>query len=101
MTKQPTKIDRDKIYRETIWKLLDARCKQLSDVIGATRVPFLLALSWALLWFWALYTTDQGYLKLYRARYVAITAMMNSTAQPNIEKFKELCSTTIVSPGVV
>jgi hypothetical protein len=95
MGRPPKKIDRSKIDSATVWKLVEAKSKQLSDVISATRVPFLVALSWALLWSWALYTTDQGYLKTYRARYIAIAALMESTTQTNTDLFKDVCKNYI------
>lgn len=50
----------------TVWKLVDARCKQLADSVTAARVPFLLSLIWAFVWAWSLYLADVGYIKYYQ-----------------------------------
>ncbi|QOZ24143.1 hypothetical protein [Bradyrhizobium sp. CCBAU 51753] len=90
MGRSTTKITKAKIDGDVVWKLVDARCKALSDVIAATRVPFLLALSWALLWFWALYATDKGYVQTYRARYAAISSLIDS--QNDAQTLKKICN---------
>lgn len=54
---------------ETIWKLIDVQCSQLSDAVAAARVPFLLSLLWAFIWAWTLYSAQYGYIgTFYRSR---------------------------------
>jgi hypothetical protein len=90
------KIDSTKIQRETIWRLVDARCKQLADVVSAARIPFLLALTWSLIWTWALFTTEYGYVNTYKSRYMAISALMESDAEEDRKKFARLCAEALV-----
>jgi hypothetical protein len=90
------KVDSTKVKRETLWRLIDARCRQLSDVVSAARIPFLIALTWSLIWTWALYTTDQGYVDTYRVRYVAITALMESQDPQSREQFSKLCTEALL-----
>ncbi|MGY8666178.1 hypothetical protein Q3C01_28035 [Bradyrhizobium sp. UFLA05-109] len=96
MARTPTKIEKAKVDGDVVWKLVDARCKALSDVIAATRVPFLLALSWALLWFWALYATEQGYIQTYRARYAAISSLVDSRNPGDAQLLKNICDAYVL-----
>jgi len=55
---------------EISWKIVEAQCVQLTDAVKSARIPFLLALLWAFLWSWSLYSFDFGYLVFYRHRLV-------------------------------
>jgi hypothetical protein len=68
--------------RDTIWKLVEAKCAQLSDSVSSARVPFLLALTWAFIWAWALYSVDLGYLSTFRNRYYESTVLSWRVQQP-------------------
>lgn len=48
---------------ETIWRLVESQCRQLSDAVSSARVPFLLSLLWGFIWGWSLYINDMGHLK--------------------------------------
>lgn len=77
----------EKIDRDTLWKLIEARCNQLSDAIKTARVPFLLALTWAFLWGWTLYDTEFGYLQTYVGRIETSIADVN--ANPGSNKYEQ------------
>jgi hypothetical protein len=53
---------RRKRQPETLWRLVDARCVQLADAVSGARTAVFVALTWSLVWAWALYTVDLGYL---------------------------------------
>lgn len=65
----PNRIDPSRHHPDTRWKLVDARCRQPSDAVAATRTPFLVALTWSFIWAWALYSQEYSYLQTYEARY--------------------------------
>ena len=48
---------------KTLWRLVEARCDQITDAISAARLPFLLGLTWSFIWISALYVGEFG---LYR-----------------------------------
>ncbi len=54
---------------ETLWRMVDGQCNQLTDAVSASRTPFLLALLWAFIWSWSLYAQELGYVAtFYRHR---------------------------------
>lgn len=53
---------------ESLWRLVDGKSTQLKDAVWGARVPFLLSLLWAFVWFVALYNHDYGYTRQIVAR---------------------------------
>ncbi|HEY2010244.1 MAG TPA: hypothetical protein VGH23_14740 [Rhizomicrobium sp.] len=53
-------------HSEIIWKVVDARCAQLSDAVLAARTPFLLALAWSFAMGWQFYVGNFGYVSQLR-----------------------------------
>lgn len=51
----------DKRTADTTWKLVDYQCNQLEAAVNNTRTAFLITLTWAFIWLWALYGADVGY----------------------------------------
>ncbi|MGL3107542.1 hypothetical protein [Bradyrhizobium sp. BR 1432] len=89
----------ERMRNETLWKLTDARCAQLTDSISNARAPFFLGLAWAFLWAWALYNVDVGYLNVFQARYERLSALAASPAQPDHDELtKNWCPK--VAPGL-
>src|SRR5262245_25428102 len=81
----------DKRTRETLWRLVDARCTQLTDAVAAARIPFLLGLTWSFVWIAAIYFAGFGYTHTYLTRYMKYSALAADTTSPNKEKFEEFC----------
>ncbi|MEZ5357962.1 MAG: hypothetical protein R3F48_03965 [Candidatus Zixiibacteriota bacterium] len=50
-----------KHHAKTIWKLVDAKCYQLKEAVSAARIPFVLTLIWAFVWFAAIYNHEFSY----------------------------------------
>jgi hypothetical protein len=83
---------------DTLWKLVDARCRQLTDAVAATRTPFIVALTWSFIWAWALYSNEFSYLNTYETRYF-FYKLVASHAEESVEKtsqFRELCERRIL-----
>lgn len=77
--------------RETLWRLVDARCTQLTDAVAAARIPFLLALTWSFVWIAALYFAGFGYTHTYLTRYKHYSALAADKESPNKESFEDYC----------
>jgi hypothetical protein len=75
---------------ELVTKIADARSRQLSDAASAARIPLLIALTWALLWAWAIYKVEFGYINIYRARYIGLNNYLNLPFHPNPSKKSSL-----------
>jgi hypothetical protein len=52
---------------DSLWRLIEAHSKQLGDSVTAARIPFLLALTWAFIWAWALYAYEFSYVDVLHA----------------------------------
>lgn len=48
---------------QTIWKLVQAGCDQLGETVRSSRLPIVLMLTWALVWFMVLYEVEVGMFK--------------------------------------
>jgi hypothetical protein len=77
--------EQGKIIRDTTWKLVDARCQQLHDIVSATRMPFLLALTWSLIWAWSLYNNRYSYMIAYRDQLAAVAARAEPEKKPQAD----------------
>lgn len=76
---------------ETLWRLVDARCKQLADAVAAARIPFLLALTWAFVWGWALYSAEHGYMEVHVKEMAALHEEVQSRAPELEDHWQQLC----------
>lgn len=73
---------------DTVWRLVEAHCKQITDALTAARVPFVLALTWAFVWAWAIYTVEWGYVH----EYYRMTARADIQARLQLNKpFEARC----------
>jgi hypothetical protein len=90
--KRVPKIPADKRTRETLWRLVNARCTQLTDAVAAARIPFLLALTWAFVWIAALYFAEFGYTHTYLTRYMKYSALAADPASK--DGFEAYCLKT-------
>jgi hypothetical protein len=81
----------EKIRNETLWKLTNARCSQLTDSISNARLPFFLGLAWAFIWAWALFNIDVGYLNVFQARYQRLSAIAASPVQADQDELLKWC----------
>lgn len=88
----------EKVTNESRWKLINARCVQLTDSISNARTPFLLALVWSFIWAWALYNGDYSYLKFFKARYERLSILSSSSAPSDQKQLEGLCPNVV--PGV-
>jgi hypothetical protein len=78
---------------EIVWKIVDAQCAQLADAVKAARIPFLLALSWAFLWGWSLYSSQYGYLaSFYRHRIAESISFKDSKEPTKRKQFEADCA---------
>ena len=53
---------------QTLWKMVEAKCSQISDATTTVRLSLFLALTWSFLWLAALYVSELGYTQVYRQR---------------------------------
>ena len=67
---------------ETIWRLVDAKCEQISDAISATRIPFGLALTWSAIWLSAIYISQYSYISEHRDALLKYSAIAHPPSPP-------------------
>ena len=60
---------------QTIWRLVDAKCDQISDAVSAVRLPFVFALTLSIIWLSALYISEYGYTQYVREEIVKVAAV--------------------------
>jgi hypothetical protein len=73
--------------------MVDAQCTQLTDAVAAARIPFLLALLWAFIWTWSLYSSEFGYLAtFYRGRLDSSLLYKDQTGTSGALQFQIDCN---------
>jgi hypothetical protein len=60
---------------ETVWRLVDAKCDQISEAASGTRFPLAFALTFSVIWLSALYVSELGYIHQYRSEVVRAAAV--------------------------
>lgn len=82
---------REKHRPETVWKLVESRCRQLSDAVAAARIPFLLALSWSFIWFWSIYAAGFSYISAQHERLESLRHAAAETSPSARAPFVHYC----------
>jgi hypothetical protein len=76
---------------ETVWRLVEAHCKQITDALSAARVPLVLGLTWAFIWAWSLYAMDLGYIRPQFEHVERLIAKGKSAEPKDVAKVREIC----------
>lgn len=77
---------------ETIWKLVQARCASITGASMSSRVPFLLALTWGVIWFIALFEAHNGYVPLLLLTDQTRSAHLGDPLKVEAAKTLQFCS---------
>jgi hypothetical protein len=76
---------------ETVWRLVEAHCKQITDALAAARLPLVLGLTWSFVWAWSLYAAGLGYVHAHHKHSSRVLAMSESANPQTVAKFQALC----------
>ena len=76
---------------ETVWRLVEAHCKQITDALAAARVPLMLSLTWSFIWAWSLYSVSFGYIHTFTKETVDLIRMSKSADPKVASQFHKLC----------
>jgi hypothetical protein len=76
---------------KTLWRLVEARCNQITDAISAARLPFLLGLTWSFIWVSALYVSEFSYTKDFRSRLLNLNTLAQTEDSLGAAEFKRFC----------